>query len=108
MSRVRFEWNTWSTGPVTGCIIVGSWGLTSALMAAALGLAGSSGPASFLASVAKGLFLTSGALLVLAMAAGLALERSSVGRARPPKVERTQTTLTRVPAGISRHVRHTR
>ena len=109
MGRVRFEWNTWSTGPITGCIIVGSWGLTSALVAVALGLAGSSGPAAFLASVAKGLFLTCGALLVMAMAAGLELERSSVGRARPPKVERAQPVSTRVPAGItSRVVRHTR
>jgi len=105
VARIRFEWNAWSSGPVTGCVIVGSWGLSSALIALVLELAGSSGAATFLASVAKGLFLASAAFLVLAMAAGLALERSSVGRARPPKVERAHAVSTRAPAGITRSAR---
>lgn len=105
MIRIRFEWNTWSTGPVTGCIIVGSWGLASALIALGLALLGLPGAADFLASVTKGLFLASASFLVLAMAAGLALERSSVGRARPPKVERTHAVSSRAPAGIARSTR---
>lgn len=85
----------------TGCIVLGSWGLTSALIAGGLGLFGSTGGAVFVASIAKGLFLGSGALLTIAVAAGLVLERSSVGRARPPKVERTQMVSARRPAGLS-------
>jgi hypothetical protein len=85
---------------VTGCIVIGSWGLTSVLVALVLGLFGSAGAAVFMAAVGKGLLLSSGALLVLALAAGLVLERSSVGRARPPKVERTQMVSARRPAGL--------
>jgi hypothetical protein len=87
---------------VTGTIVFGSWGLTSLLVAVTLRLFGWMDAAVFVASVSKGLLLTTGALLVLAMAAGLVLERSSVGRARPPKVERTQMLSARGPARLSR------
>ena len=100
MIRAEFHWNPWSSGLVTGCIVIGSWGLTGLLVALVLGLFGSMGAAVFMASVGKGLLLSSGALLVLALAAGLVLERSSVGRARPPKVERTQMVPARRPAGL--------
>jgi len=100
--RADFHWNPLSAGCTTGCIVLGSWGLTSALVAAVLGLFGSTGAGMFMASAARGLFLGSGALLAVALAAGLVLERSSVGRARPPKVERTQMVSARRPAGLPR------
>ena len=85
MIRFRFEWNSWSTGPVTGSIVTGSWALTAGLVGLILGLLGN-GSAAFTLSLAKALFATSVALLTFAMATGVVLERPASHRVRSGKV----------------------
>jgi len=94
MVRFRFEWNTWSTGPITGCIIFASWALTAAIVGLLLNLFASPEFAAFTLSLAKGLFAISVALLTFAMATGVILERT------PERIRRRKVT-TRAAAGPS-------
>lgn len=87
MIRFRFEWNSWSTGPVTGAIVVGSWALVGLVVGLALSLFdGSSG--AFAISLAKALFATALALFTFALAAGVVVERAA-GLGTAGKLDRT-------------------
>ena len=86
MVRIRFEWNTWSTGPVTGCIIFAAWAVTAAIVGMLMSVFGASGPATFTLSLAKGMCAISIAILAFAMATGVILERAP-SRIRRAKVQ---------------------
>ncbi|GJM44950.1 MAG: hypothetical protein DHS20C21_17920 [Gemmatimonadota bacterium] len=92
MVRFRFEWTSWSTGPVTGCIIVASWALTAAIVGILMNVFQATASAAFTLSLAKALFATSVALLTFALATGVVLERVPSGRLRSPKVESPATS----------------
>ena len=78
MTRLRFEWNSWSTGPVTGAIVLGSWALVGLFVGLMLSLFGIPFGA-FALTAAKALFTTAIALLTFALAAGVVVERAGIG-----------------------------
>ncbi len=79
MVHVRFEWNRWSTGPVTATIISGSWALACVTGSLVLGLLDLPGAASYAASASKVFLVVSIALVTFALATGLAVDRLGAG-----------------------------
>lgn len=86
VNRLGFQWTDWSTPPVTATIVVTSWGITFLLVALISGILGFDVAASGAFTVAKALFAGACALFLVAILAGISLEKPV--RSRPRPVER--------------------